>query len=297
MSKTEGFVTTEDGISLYVESHGDGPQAVLFPNGMLLRDHFTRRLSGRKLVFHDPRNRGRSDALDLASPKLGIRQDAADLETVRRHLGAADVQVIAHSYAGLMAVLHALEHPGSISAIVLIGPMQPFAGKQYPPHLAGADDVPRQVFAELATLEAARTTTEPEAFCRKFWSIFRRFYVTDAAHAERLDWGRCELANERAAMRYWMATMMPSIQALDLTPEALATVGTRVLVIHATRDRGAPYGGGREWALALPNARLLTVDGVGHAPWIEAPDVVFPAVESFLAGEWPAQAESVTSID
>ena len=290
-------MTTEEGVRLHVETHGDGPQTILFPNGMLLRDDFARLARGRTLVYHDPRNRGRSDALDLASPRLGIRQDAADLEVVRRSLGPGDVQVIAHSYAGLMAVLHALEHPGSVSAIVQIGPMQPFSAKQYPPHLTGADDVPKQVFAELASLEAERATTEPEAFCRRFWSIFRRFYVTDAAHADRLDWGRCELANERAAMRYWRGTMMPSIHSLELTPESLATVETRVLVVHGTRDRSSPYGGGREWALALPNARLLTVEGAGHAPWIEAPDVVFDAIETFLGGAWPPGAELVSSVD
>jgi pimeloyl-ACP methyl ester carboxylesterase len=43
----------------------------------------------------------------------------------------------------------------------------------------------------------------------------------------------------------------------------------------------------------LPNARLLTVTGAGHAPWIEAPDLVFRAIDVFLRGAWPAEAEQV----
>jgi len=62
------------------------------------------------------------------------------------------------------------------------------------------------------------------------------------------------------------------------------------LVIHGTFDRNAPYGSGREWASTLPNARLLTIPGAGHAAWLEAPEVIFPAIRQFLRGEWPKEA-------
>jgi pimeloyl-ACP methyl ester carboxylesterase len=48
-----------------------------------------------------------------------------------------------------------------------------------------------------------------------------------------------------------------------------------VLVVHGTKDRSAPYGGGRDWAAMLPNARLVTVTNAGHVPWIEKPGEVF----------------------
>jgi hypothetical protein len=32
------------------------------------------------------------------------------------------------------------------------------------------------------------------------------------------------------------------------------------------------------------------VDKAAHAPWIEAPDLVFDAIETFLGGSWPAAA-------
>jgi len=45
----------------------------------------------------------------------------------------------------------------------------------------------------------------------------------------------------------------------------------------------------------LPNARLLTVENAAHAPWIEAPDKVFGAIDTFLDGTWPEAAEKLTS--
>jgi pimeloyl-ACP methyl ester carboxylesterase len=32
----------------------------------------------------------------------------------------------------------------------------------------------------------------------------------------------------------------------------------------------------------LPNARLLTVDGAGHGPWIEDPEGVVTSLNAFL---------------
>jgi pimeloyl-ACP methyl ester carboxylesterase len=69
-----------------------------------------------------------------------------------------------------------------------------------------------------------------------------------------------------------------------------------VLIVHGTKDRSTPYGGGREWALTLPNARLLSVENTAHAPWIEAPDKVLDSIELFLNGNWPDQAETVAAL-
>ena len=64
-----------------------------------------------------------------------------------------------------------------------------------------------------------------------------------------------------------------------------------------TRDRSAPYGGAREWGLLLPDARLVTFEQVSHALWIEAPEKVFGAIDTFLCGSWPQDSENVNSLD
>jgi len=77
----------------------------------------------------------------------------------------------------------------------------------------------------------------------------------------------------------------------------VSTVRVPVLAVHGRRDRSAPYGGARDWAAMLPDARLLTVEDAGHAPWIEAPDLVFEAIETFLGGRWPEAAGRATEVD
>lgn len=199
MLPSEGFVTTEDGVHLFFRTRGQGPHAVIVPNGLYLWDDFEPLANGRLLIFYDLCNRGHSDRVGEGSPRRGgVLDDVLDL---------------------------------------------------------------------------------------------------DPADADRIDWGRCDLPNERNFMKYWTETVFPSIQSLNLSAEDLARVETPVLTLHGTKDRSAPYGGGREWVQRLPNARLVTVENAGHAPWIEAPERVFGSIGAFLQGGWPEGAEKVESLD
>lgn len=298
MQHNEGYVTTEHGVRLYFRILGEGPRTVLFPNGFDLIDDFRPLAEGRRIVVFDLRNRGFSDPIqDPAKLKAGVHNDVEDLEAVRRHLGAETVDVLGHSYVGLTVILHAMKHGAHVRRVVQLGPTGPFPAKQYPEPLSYADGVLPEVFGRLETLRQEHGSEDPAELCRRFWSVLRRIYVADAADADRIRWGRCDLPNERNFMIYWRDHVWPSVLGLDLTAEEIAKVETPVLTIHGTKDRSAPYGGGREWALLLPEARLVTVRNAAHAPWIEAPEQVFGAIETFLDGAWPEGAEKVESLE
>ena len=64
--------------------------------------------------------------------------------------------------------------------------------------------------------------------------------------------------------------------------EQATHVSVPVLTIHGTGDPSAPIEGGRDWATLIPEAQLLELEGVGHTPWLEAPDEFFLAVDTFL---------------
>jgi proline iminopeptidase len=284
MRPAEGYVTTDDGVRLWFQTVGSGPQVVVLPNGFHLLPDFSCLMPGRTLVFYDVRNRGRSDTItDPARLERGIHNDVDDLDAVRRHFGLERLALIGHSYMGLMVILYAMKCPTRVDRIVQIGAMGPHYAKSYPADLAHTDSVSTDVRAKLGELQKERASHDPEQFCRKLWSILRVIYVTDPKDADKVRWDRCELPNERSFMKYWTERIIPSIQPLSFTPEGLADVTCAVLTIHGTKDRSAPYGGGRDWASLSPNARLLTIDGAGHGPWIEAPEAVFPAIGEFLS--------------
>ncbi len=297
---TTGMIILDDGVRLYYEKLGTGSRTVLVPNGLYLMTDFQFLADDATVVFYDVRNRGRSDTVtDPSKLARGIEQDVDDLDAVRRYFcsmdpGADRVDLVGHSYIGLMVALYAIKYPAHVRRVVQLGPEKPDAAKQYPPELAYRDDVFTETMAELARMRSAPPEPDPETACRKFWSVLRAICVVNPADAGRIDWSRCDLPNERNFMHYWLQHVAPSIQRLHLTAEDFAKATAPVLTVHGTKDRNAPYGGGRDWAALLPNARLLTVPDAAHAPWIEAPDLVFASIRAFLDGSWPEAAERLS---
>jgi proline iminopeptidase len=293
MLPAEGDVTTDDGLRLWFQTVGSGPQVVVLPNRFHLLEDFSCLAPGRTLVFYDVRSRGRSETVtDPATLARGIRNDVDDLDAVRRHLGLDRLNLIGHSYMGLMVILYAMKYPAHVDRIVQIGAMGRHHAKTSPADPTNADPVLQDVFVKLGALQKERASYDPEEFCHKFWSILRAIYVTDPKDADKVRWDRCDLPNERNFMPYGTGAILPSIQSLSLTAEDFAKAEAPVLTVHGTRDRSAPPGGGRDWAMSLANARLVIVDNAGHAPWIEALEEILSAIPTFLAGQWPATAKS-----
>ncbi|HEY1308982.1 MAG TPA: alpha/beta hydrolase [Vicinamibacterales bacterium] len=296
MKTIDGYVTTDEGLRLFVRRMGNGGDIVLFLNGAPLVEDFAPLAERHTIVFFDTRNRGRSDAVrDRTQIERGIHHDIDDLETLRRHFGVAQVDVIGHSYAGFTAAMYAITHPSAARRIIQIGPMGPDQSRQYPAHLSNVDATMQKAMVGLGELMNEQAALDPVEFCRRFWAVMGAVYVMNPADVTKLRWAQCDSANERDFMRPWMQYIQPSIQQLQLTEQAVATATAPVLVVHGTKDRNAPFGAGRDWARILPNARLLAVENAAHVPWIEAPELVLGAMRTFLDGAWPPGAEQIVS--
>lgn len=294
-SPASSYFTTGDGVRLYYETWGSGANTLIIPNGVCLMDDLQRLALGRTIIAYDLRNRGRSDAVyDAAKLERGILNDVDDLDEIRRHFGLDQIDLLGHSYMGLMVVLYAMKYPKHVHRIVQIGASPPHAEVGYSVDLTGSDGVLNDVFKKLGELQKEMASIDPVEACRRFWEVLRVIYVFEPKDADKVNWMRCELANERNSMTYWNEKIIPSIQRLRFD---FAKVTAPVLTIHGDKDRSAVYSGAREWAMRLPDARLVTVHDAAHGPWIEAPEMVFGAIETFLGGSWPEAAEKVTTLD
>ena len=295
MLPIEGYLTTQDGVRLYFQKFGSSPKAVIIPNAVHMFESFKHLGDTRTVIFFDLRNRGRSESVDDGSKLArGIRHDVDDFEAVRRHFEIDQVDLIGHSYVGLTVILYALKYPAHVHLIVQIGSVQPHASTQYPAHLTGTDATLTAFLRQLA--QPPDPESDPVEGCRKFWELIRVLMVAEAVDAGKIDWTPCDCPNEVNFMQHWMQNIAPSIQALRIADE-VSKVKARVLTIHGRRDRQSPYGAGREWAMILPDARLVTVDNAAHVPWIEAPENVFGSIKMFLDGAWPEMATKVKSLD
>ena len=288
------YVTSDDGVRLFVQIVGNGPNAVIVPNRVYLADAFKRLANHRTLIFCDPRNRGLSDHVtDSAKLEHGVHHDVEDFEAIRRHFGLERVSLIGHSYMGFVVILYAMKFPAHTDRIISIGPIGPDPTRRYAGDFANEDATFTRTLARLGELQQQRQSLDPVEFCRQFWSALRPLYVVDPADADRLGWEPCDLPNEMNFMKPFTEHILPSMQRLQLSQPDFLRAQAPVLVIHGRKDRSAPYGGGRDWATNLPNARLVTIDHAAHVPWIEAPEVVFDVIDKFLKSG-PAEADAAT---
>ena len=295
----EGYVTADDGTRLFYQKTGSGP-ALIVAGRLFVFDAFKPLAHGRTLVAYDMRNRGRSDAVGDTS-RVTIQDDVRDLEAVRRHFRAERFSTIGYSYLGLMVVMYAMEHPDRVERIVQIGPVPRKFGTEYPKELVAGDGMSVLNQEELARIRKLREEgfheKQPKEYCEQEWRVTRVRLVGDPARAVQIA-SPCDMANEWPVnvARHLNAHFVNSVQKLDVPVEGVKKVTAPVLTVHGARDRNAPYGAGREWALTLPNARLITVDGAAHQVWVDAPWVV-KAIETFLNGSWPEEAETVTRLE
>jgi proline iminopeptidase len=297
-----GFVTAHDGARLSYRKLGNGPQAVIVPGGFLFDGAFDRFATpGRTVIFYDMRNRGRSDAVKDLS-QVTIQNDVRDLETVRAHFGVKKAALIGYSYLGFMVVLYAKDHPEHVERIIQLGAVPRQWDTEYPASLRNDDRaqiVDREAWNEVQELEKQDyKESHPREFCEKQWKVFRRFLVGKPENVAKLP-GWCDLPNEWPVnfSKHLEAHFVGSVQKLKVPKEEFAKVSVPVLTIHGTKDRNAAYGAGREWALTLPNARLVTVKGAAHQSWADEPGLLLGAIETFLRGDWPKEAEKITSLE
>jgi proline iminopeptidase len=295
-----GYVTSRDGIRLFFAKVGTGSPTVIVPGRLFLYRDFQRLAKGRTLIFYDMRNRGRSDAVPDSSD-IGLQHDVDDLETVRAHFNVDRVDLIGWSYLGKIVMLYAIRHPEHVGRIIQIAPVARKIGTTFPAALTSGDANAIPDPAELKRLtdlfDNGFAKQHPQEYCEMEWKTEQQRMVGNPANASKIP-SPCTMRNEWPTKLFaHFQALLASDQALDIPTESIAKVSAPVLTIHGTKDRNAPYGGGREWDMLLPNARLVTVTGAAHMSWIDFPETVFTAADVFLNGDWPAGAEQVKSLE
>lgn len=299
-SVEEGDVTLDDGATLHFHKAGDGPVTVIAPLDFVVFDFLKSLGDVATVISYDVRNRGRSSRAG-DSTMLTIQQDVRDLEAIRAHFKIDRFVPVGYSYLGLMVVMYAREHPDRVERIVQLGPVPRRFDTAYPKALANTmDDVAApeadvKKWREMQSAGAAEKS--PKEFCEAQGRVFQYVLVGDPAHASRVK-SHCDLENEWPVhLSRHLDSSFESVKKLDFPVAEVRKVAVPVLTIHGTKDRNAPYGGGREWAMTLPDARLVTIEGGAHQSWGDDPATVFAAIRAFVRGEWPLNAEKVTSLE
>jgi pimeloyl-ACP methyl ester carboxylesterase len=304
MRHPKGDVLVEDGLRLYYHVVGDGPDVVVIPGASWMLADLTPLASGRTLIFYDERSRGRSDAV-TATSQISMDYLVRDLEAIRQHFGLEHFALLGWSIGGAVTALYALAYPRWVQRLLLMGPIAP----RRKPYLARKGPEAEAINQKIAAQIAARVdpagvkrlkklqreglhVSDPVAYCREHNKVYLPQQMGDTSAVTRMRSDPCTYPNEWPDnVRAFWSPLLKSMGDWDWRTR-LASLRIPTLVMHGAEDT-IPMAAAREWAAALPNARLKVFPGAGHYLHLEAPEAFFSAAVRFLNGEWPEEAEVV----
>jgi proline iminopeptidase len=238
----------------------------------------------RVVIYYDQRGGGRSE-LPTDTTALTMAHHVADLEALRQHFRLERLTVFGHSFGPALAASYALAHPTRVARMIFVGPVPPRRGAFFGEY--GANMASRMDSAALARMNRLggeiATSADPVATCREFWRLGMPPRMAEPARASELREDPCDAPPEalRYASRHVGAAAFRSLGAWDWR-EGLRSVTAPTLILHGEQEL-IPMRLVEEWTQALPNARLVRIPGAGHFPFVERPDVFYPALDAFLA--------------
>lgn len=237
------------------------------------RREFLERLAagGRFVIRYDTRDTGESESYPPGAPGYTFSDLVADAAGVLDAAGVPSAQVAGISMGGALAQLLALQHPDRVDSLVLISTSSAASGGE---ELPGMTDDLRAFFGE----HAPPDYTDRGAMIENTVTVLRQFegpeYFDEqwvrATAARVFDRTRDMASSEQNHM------LMPAGDPPDIR---MSDIGAPTLVIHGSADPLFPIAHGEALAGQIPDATLLTIDGMGHQPPPPATwDLVVPAM-------------------
>ncbi len=271
-----------NGIEIEYEEFGDPKAApLLLVTGLGAQmiswdDAFCEQLaaSGFHVIRFDNRDSGLSTRMEAAGPPdmaaalsgdlhptYTLDHMAADAAGLLDALGIEAAHIVGASMGGFISQLIAINHPGRALSLtsIMSGPSR---GEGVSPTPEGSALLFRQ------------PPSNPEESIEMAMSGRRLLVGSGDPFDEAFERAKATRAVQRAYYPVGTGRQLLAILAAEPRLERLQGVGVPTLVIHGKDDILVPIENGRMVAAAVPGARMLELDGMGH----DIPKRVWPQV-------------------
>ncbi|MEJ5183647.1 MAG: alpha/beta hydrolase [Rectinemataceae bacterium] len=253
----ESGVLAVNGMSMFFIAAGAG-LPVLYIHGNTGSSRWWSRvmeLPGYRTIAVDMPNFGASSPLE-GEPDLHAYAEA--VAGFMEAMGLASAVVAGHSLGGAVAQALAIRHPDKVRALVLVDSGAPTGlvtpKERYP--LIELMRMSREVLEK--ALQAVVSTLEDKEFFREL--------VDDA---------------QKMAPRAWVGNA-EALSRFDISAQCANYRGP-VLVLRGELDPIITAAMAEETARAYPNARLISLQGVGHSIIVEKPALFLKIMQEYLA--------------
>jgi proline iminopeptidase len=286
----EGYIQA-NGVSHYYKIVGIGePFIVLHGGPGMYHDElypfFLDFAKSHKVIFYDQRGNGRSIMEKIDSSTFTVELMVEDLEELRKQFGLDRLNIIGHSWGGLLAMYYTVEYPANVNRLILV------------------DSAPINTELLIKCYEKQITMFDPGEwdYVQKLWNS--KDYLA----------GKPEVLNE--AMRISEGTVFSNKDVIDDYMEAaafnevtaknavalnelatkmklnihvqdrLSNIACPTLIINGKDDfivEEAPLLANQ----LIANSQLVFIEGAGHYPYIENSKIFFLEINYFIHNTRP----------
>lgn len=258
---------SSNGVELYYEQHGEGPETIVFGHGLLLHGRMFQpqidALAARyRCIAFDFRSHGRSE---LTRDGLDVDSLTRDAAAVIEALGAAPCHYVGLSMGGFVGLRLAIRRPELLRSLSLLD-----TSAEPEPHL----------WRFLLMSAAARWLSPRLVIDRVLRNIFGPTFRRDPSRAAELEhWRGQILQNNLPIMNRATVAVLRRTSVFD----QLDRIETPTLILVGEDDGVTPPVHSRRLHAAIAGSQLVTIPHAGHITPIESPEAVTAALQTFLA--------------
>ncbi len=258
-----------NGVDLYYESAGSGPETVVFAHGLLMSSAMfreqVRHLSGHyRVIVYDHRGQGRSEDARRGHDMDSLAEDAAALV---EGLGANPCHFAGLSMGGFVGLRLAARRPELLRSCILM-------------ETSAAPEEPANVRRYRLLNWAVRLLGPGVAADKVMPILFGRSFLSDPARqAVREEW-RGHLLGLRRSIHRAVTAVIERRGVVD----ELGKITLPTLILVGEEDVATPPAKAECIQAGIPGSRLVRIPSAGHSSPIENPAAVNAALDAFLAG-------------
>ncbi len=278
----EGYLQI-NGSEVYYKTMGEGEPLVVVHGGPVLDHsyllpHLQVLADDYQLIFYDQRAAGQS-SIDVDPKTMTLDGFIEDIEQLRQQLNLEKINLLGHSWGGLLAMNYAIKYDEHLNHLILSNASAPSVADAQQEGLLVAQKMTKRDQDKLNNLTSSGLlrTEDPSEAIKEMMMLSYRVHMYDTSNMYRL-----ELSIPKDFMLRSQAyrTLNPDLANYDLYDQ-LMQVSTPTLVLFGESEPAVQLHANR-MAGAFQNGALYVVKGAGHFPFIESNKDYTAKIKSFI---------------
>ncbi|NND16170.1 MAG: alpha/beta fold hydrolase [Eudoraea sp.] len=263
-----------DNARLYYSTIGSGDTLVVLHGGPGLSHNYLKPQldsllsSDFTLLYYDQRGSGWSEG-ENDTTSLNMDSFVRDLEEVRRHFGLSEVNLLGHSFGGLLGMFYGIEHPSKLGSLVLVDSDAASFELRTPYQIKMIDSrlsEEQSAYLDSISESPAFMGYDPVSYT-KYYKTFLTSYFANPKDTSKLSLGfdsinikKIDATNSR---------VRKALGEYDIHDQ-LYRITCPTLILHGTESVFS-VDGAKAIKNKIPHSELYLFENCGHFEYIESP--------------------------